>query len=357
MLGRRLNSNGLPIRMLARTSLIMALAVVASVPILVLVGSESEKFNRWRADVEHVGGSLEFGGGGSFGTGSVIFTEGGSDDFTQRIRSEKHWKKNRKGNKYSNKELKNAKHSSLLKTKSYGFFNLLGEDEKNSRRNKSRKARGTYRTVCVRTCDGYYWPVSFATSRSQFRADDKYCKSSCEAPARLFYYSNPSEEPPDMVDLKGRKYNQQSFAWRFQAKYDAQCKCGAHPWEEVSVTRHQMYAELEKTGKLKRYLAKLTRHARRTSGKRRREKNIGVARAGRVKLSSARLKKARGLTKANPTTRRAKKVRRKANAKPWKKDWKSMRLGAGNRKKSSRRKSVARRKSRDSWKSRAFNRN
>ena len=118
-----------------------------------------------------------------------------------------------------------------------------------------------------------------------------------------------------------------------------------------------MYAELEKTGKLKRYLAMLTRRARRTSGKRRREKNIGVARAGRVKLSSARLKKARGLTKANPTARKAKKVRRKAKAKPWKKDWKSMRLGAGNRKKSSRRKSVARRKSRESWKSRAFNRN
>ena len=40
-----------------------AMAVVASVPVLVLVGSESEKFNRWRADVEHVGGSLEFGDG------------------------------------------------------------------------------------------------------------------------------------------------------------------------------------------------------------------------------------------------------------------------------------------------------
>ena len=28
---------------------------------------------------------------------------------------------------------------------------------------------GTFRTVCVRTCDGYYFPISYSTSASRFR--------------------------------------------------------------------------------------------------------------------------------------------------------------------------------------------
>src|SRR6266540_3435428 len=29
----------------------------------------------------------------------------------------------------------------------------------------------TYRTLCVRTCDGYYFPISYATNRSHFKTD------------------------------------------------------------------------------------------------------------------------------------------------------------------------------------------
>src|SRR5712671_3347165 len=36
---------------------------------------------------------------------------------------------------------------------------------------------GTYRTVCVRTCDGAYFPVSFATVPARFPDDEKTCKS------------------------------------------------------------------------------------------------------------------------------------------------------------------------------------
>src|SRR5438552_18274927 len=35
---------------------------------------------------------------------------------------------------------------------------------------------GTFRTVCVRTCDGAYFPVSFATVQGRFADDEKTCK-------------------------------------------------------------------------------------------------------------------------------------------------------------------------------------
>lgn len=37
-------------------------------------------------------------------------------------------------------------------------------------------AGGTYRTVCARTCDGFYFPISFATLPSRFPDDEKTCK-------------------------------------------------------------------------------------------------------------------------------------------------------------------------------------
>ena len=40
---------------------------------------------------------------------------------------------------------------------------------------------GTFRTICVRTCDGFYYPISAATSSARFAEDEKACRASCPA--------------------------------------------------------------------------------------------------------------------------------------------------------------------------------
>src|ERR1700716_66201 len=40
---------------------------------------------------------------------------------------------------------------------------------------------GTYRTVCVRTCDGFYFPISFATVPARFPHHERTCKNLCPA--------------------------------------------------------------------------------------------------------------------------------------------------------------------------------
>src|SRR5271168_726058 len=40
---------------------------------------------------------------------------------------------------------------------------------------------GGYRTLCVRTCDGYYFPISNATSSTRFAEDEQACQKLCPA--------------------------------------------------------------------------------------------------------------------------------------------------------------------------------
>ena len=107
-----------------------------------------------------------------------------------------------------------------------------------------RPAGNTYRTMCVRLCDGFYWPVSFATTKDKFDDDASSCARSCGGPetAKLFVYRNPGSDIDAMEDLNGRAYKKLENAFAFRTKYEPSCKCRPHPWEDASLERHQSYA-------------------------------------------------------------------------------------------------------------------
>jgi hypothetical protein len=85
---------------------------------------------------------------------------------------------------------------------------------------------------------------SFATTKDNFEKDAVSCERSCGGPtdARLFVYRNPGGDIEEMEDLEGKPYKKLQTAFLFRTKYDAQCKCKAHPWEEASLNRHKTYA-------------------------------------------------------------------------------------------------------------------
>ena len=79
-----------------------------------------------------------------------------------------------------------------------------------------------FRTLCVRISDGYYFPVSFATVRSNFDVDEAKCQASNPGEElRLFVHRNPSEEPEEMVDLTGLAYSQLPNAFLYRTKFVA----------------------------------------------------------------------------------------------------------------------------------------
>lgn len=97
----------------------------------------------------------------------------------------------------------------------------------------------TFRTVCVRLCDGSYTPMSFATTRSRFKADAAKCSASCSSPTRLYHAKAGASELEDMVDMSGERYVDLPNAFKYRTSYDAGCTCRAHPWEEASILRHR----------------------------------------------------------------------------------------------------------------------
>ena len=95
---------------------------------------------------------------------------------------------------------------------------------------------GTYRTVCVRTCDGAYFPVSFATMPARFPDDEKTCKALCPATeANLYAYRNPGEDMNQAVSTSGQPYTALPTAFKFRASHDPTCSCKAagQTWSEA----------------------------------------------------------------------------------------------------------------------------
>jgi Protein of unknown function (DUF2865) len=87
---------------------------------------------------------------------------------------------------------------------------------------------GTYRTVCVRTCDGAYFPVSFATVPARFPDDEKTCKSLCPAAeATLFAYRNPGEDMNQAVSISGQPYSALPNAFKYRTEFNPSCACKA----------------------------------------------------------------------------------------------------------------------------------
>jgi hypothetical protein len=87
---------------------------------------------------------------------------------------------------------------------------------------------GTYRTVCARSCDGFYFPISFATVPSRFSDDERTCKSLCPAAdATLYAYRNPGEDMNQAVSINGQHYSSSPNAFRYRQEFNPSCSCKA----------------------------------------------------------------------------------------------------------------------------------
>jgi hypothetical protein len=87
----------------------------------------------------------------------------------------------------------------------------------------------TFRTLCVRACDGYYFPISFSTTREQFAYDQATCEAMCPgARVELYYHDNPASASENMISLYGVPYEDHPAAFQYRSKYDKSCSCGSN---------------------------------------------------------------------------------------------------------------------------------
>ena len=89
----------------------------------------------------------------------------------------------------------------------------------------------TFRTLCVRKCDGYYFPISFSTTKDNFKRDTVACQSMCPGTeVELFMHKVPEEESEDMTSIAGEPYKAMSYAFAYRREgvaANAACRCQA----------------------------------------------------------------------------------------------------------------------------------
>jgi hypothetical protein len=109
------------------------------------------------------------------------------------------------------------------------FALLFGGEESDTQRGPTNQFGNlpfaTYRTLCVRLCDGYYFPVSFSTLPNHFQRDAEVCQSKCAAPAELYYHQNPGGAVEQMVSVSGQPYTSLKSAFRYRKEYVPGCSC------------------------------------------------------------------------------------------------------------------------------------
>jgi hypothetical protein len=102
------------------------------------------------------------------------------------------------------------------------------------------QASGT-RTLCVRSCDGYYFPISFSTSRKRFKIDEAVCEAMYGGAAAELYVHNNGSSADTAVSLKGKpmRASTNAFAYRhfFSEPCQGQLKLGLANLGEVFLTR------------------------------------------------------------------------------------------------------------------------
>ncbi len=107
-----------------------------------------------------------------------------------------------------------------------GFFEALLGGGTIVNPNGDGAPAGTFRTVCVRTCDGFYFPISYSTVPSRFADDDRACHRLCPAAdVMLFSYRNPGEEITQAVSVSGQQYTALPNAFRYRKELVSSCSC------------------------------------------------------------------------------------------------------------------------------------
>ena len=90
------------------------------------------------------------------------------------------------------------------------------------------QSAGTYRTLCVRTCDGYYFPISYATVPGRFADDEQTCQRLCPAAeAALFSHRNPGEDVSRAISTSGKLYSELPTAFSYRKQLSPSCSCRA----------------------------------------------------------------------------------------------------------------------------------
>ena len=112
-------------------------------------------------------------------------------------------------------------------------------------------ATGGGRTLCVRVCDGYYFPISNTASRSRYNIDAAVCQSMFAKEGRAELYVQPSGSDVDQaVSLSGKRYADQPYAFEYRQSYNESCHSELRTGIAALAVRYRNAPAMTKGGKV-----------------------------------------------------------------------------------------------------------
>lgn len=95
---------------------------------------------------------------------------------------------------------------------------IISEQPGDADAGEDETAGQSFRTMCVRSCDGYFYPMSAMSTVSDFDRDQKNCETSCPgANMQVFYGPANTDDPANMISTgDGQPYASLPTAFRHQ---------------------------------------------------------------------------------------------------------------------------------------------
>jgi hypothetical protein len=98
------------------------------------------------------------------------------------------------------------------------------------------------RALCVRTCDGYFFPIAYSTTEANFTSDQQRCEAACPGTdVELYYDRIPGDDGTAMMSGRtGAPYSALPSAFLYKkAGYQRPLTCGCNPQKGFSVVAGQ----------------------------------------------------------------------------------------------------------------------
>jgi len=87
------------------------------------------------------------------------------------------------------------------------------------------EARAGSQAVCVRACDGSFFPVSYAANSGRLESLDDLCRAQCPNSDVSLYTYPSGGEIEQAVSVSGAKYMDLPTALKYRQSYDPSCSC------------------------------------------------------------------------------------------------------------------------------------
>lgn len=121
--------------------------------------------------------------------------------------------------------------------------NYEGENEQ-----AEERPSGGPMAICVRGCDGGFFPITYSAKSAQYDDLDAICKAMCPGAEAKLYTQSQWKGLDSAVSIDGESYADHPNARRFEKVYDPTCGCRppGQSWTEALADAERILAERNK---------------------------------------------------------------------------------------------------------------